>query len=119
MHSTPWLTTRRRTCPICKGDVVRSLAHGPSTGPRYEPFRDDSDDDIQAQAAGTINDSATAGRPIARSLDDENDEDLEEGIASPAPARPSVWRTGSWMSSLASSFASSSRSPGPQEDRSR
>ncbi|OQN96620.1 hypothetical protein B0A48_17050 [Cryoendolithus antarcticus] len=29
---TPWLVTRRRTCPICKGDVVRSLGTSGGSG---------------------------------------------------------------------------------------
>ncbi|PNS16005.1 hypothetical protein CAC42_4406 [Sphaceloma murrayae] len=84
---TPWLTTRRRTCPICKGDVVRSLARSDATTPasntperRYDSYDDDDDDDlvdgVQAQAIATRNDDPAAAEPLS----DEGDlEDLERG----------------------------------------
>ncbi|EMC97883.1 hypothetical protein BAUCODRAFT_31893 [Baudoinia panamericana UAMH 10762] len=84
---TPWLTTRRRTCPICKGDVVRSMARSAQSArstatPAPQQYHDDpneeSEDNVQEQAAVSRNDDPAAQQPVSR--EDEAFEDLEQGV---------------------------------------
>lgn len=79
MCRTPWLVTRRRTCPICKGDVVRSLSRSyrnrhsslphtqsPTSPTSNRRFLDGAsrEEYLQAQAAESRNDAPSSSRPV-------------------------------------------------------
>jgi len=79
---TPWLTTRRRTCPICKGDVVRSLNQRDPGNPDDEE-ENEQISGVQTRAFANRGDSTGAANLVDRV--DELDPDLEQNNASDAP----------------------------------
>ncbi|KAL2801229.1 hypothetical protein BJX66DRAFT_289321 [Aspergillus keveii] len=80
---TPWLTTRRRTCPICKGDVVRSMSQS------HHPDRDAPEAEGRAASSAPV--------PITAISEDEMS-DLERhastdtGLERHATSTPPGWR---------------------------
>ena len=86
--STPWLTKNKRTCPLCKSDVVRSLTSRAPAPPYW--------DDPAAATDAAENDSYEY-EAVESQGDVDGDTDVDAEMASP----PTDWTTRRDMSAIA------------------
>lgn len=89
--STPWLTTRRRTCPICKGDVVRSITHSQGDETRNHNEHPNGDQELGPQTEVFSAPVLISGMDEDDASDTEQTAGLLDGHANSAP--PSNWRS--------------------------
>lgn len=130
---TPWLVNRRRTCPICKGDVVRSLQRASRTGTLADEDGripgEETSDDVQDRVVSTVPEEQSLAIPIPRQevtvlLDEDvergdHDDDIHEPAAgSSRPSAAARWR-GILSQSVSGLSGDTLRSNTPNEDKRR
>jgi hypothetical protein len=90
---TPWLTTRRRTCPICKGDVVRSMSHMNLSGVGGHEQSDQVPNDTPSHNQDHRSDPRPVMIPISERVEGASDPEQGDDVDTLSSVPHSNWRS--------------------------